>query len=79
MFLKYVFTFVQEEAVRVTGEMQKLAMEQVRKEHEEGEKRLEKAVAQTEKHCYDEKVAAVKIAREEEIEIAAVKAAEVAE
>ena len=58
--------------------MQKLAIEQVKQERAEGEKRLKIAVEQTEARCHKELLAAVAKARDEERKIAADKAADVA-
>lgn len=69
---------MQEESIRVAGEMQKLAMEQVQKEREEGDERLQKAVSQTEQRCLKEKLDAVQVAREEERNAAAQRATKIA-
>ena len=58
--------------------MQKLALQMVKKEHEEGEQRLKEAVLRTEQRCEQEKIAAVKEARQEERQQAAQAAAAVA-
>ena len=69
--LKYTIPNLQEEAMRVEAEMQKLAVEQVQQERREGEKRLVIAVEKAEKRCHEEQLKAVGKAREEERSVAA--------
>lgn len=69
---------MKEEALRVEMEMTKLAIEQVKEERTEGEKRLRKAVVETEEKCYQQRLAAVAEARNEEKKIAADEASRVA-
>lgn len=63
--------------MKVEMAMQKLAIEQVKQERAEGEKRLQKAVKETEERCHNELLAAVAKAREEEKQLAAEEAARV--
>ena len=58
--------------------MTKLAIEQVKQERAEGEKRLKKAVLETEERCHQQKLAAVADARKEEQKLAADEAARLA-
>ena len=62
---------LQEEALRVEGEMQRLALEQVQAEREAGERRLAAAVRTAEEKGQSELVLAVAKARKEEQEQAA--------
>lgn len=66
-----------EEALKVEMAMQKLAIEQVKQERMEGEKRLQAAVKTTEERCHKQLLEAVAKARQEEQKTAADEAARV--
>jgi predicted metal-dependent RNase len=66
---------LQEEALRVESIMQQLAIEQVKEERLEGEKRLAAAVNATQERCHQELLTAVAAVRAEEKDIAAKEAA----
>ena len=59
---------IQEEALRVEGEMKKQSVEQVKAEKERGESILAETVEKVKAIKEQEKVEAVKVARKEEVE-----------
>ncbi|XP_074642985.1 uncharacterized protein C6orf163 homolog [Tubulanus polymorphus] len=69
---------IKEEALRVEGVMQQLALEQVKQEREEGEIRLKETVAQRERELRKEKQEALNKSIREERDVAAKEAAKMA-
>ena len=70
---------MKETALRVEGEMQKRVLEEVQREKDEGEQRLQIAVLETEKRCHQQLLQAVSQARTEEQNAAAKQAVLMAE
>ena len=71
--------YMQEEVVKVEGELQRVAMNRLQEEGRKAEVRLADAVDQVEKKCRAEQVVEVEKARKEEQIIAEHRAQDVAE